>query len=83
MTTQTGIGFSIKTDSFTAGKESSSDAIAQIQFSPISLVIIFCSGKHDPHQFLAGVRSITGDAPLIGGAAMGIFTNKELSYEGY
>lgn len=83
MSTQTGTGFSNKTDSFLAGKESSSNAIAQIASAPISQVIIFCSGRHDPHQFLAGVRYNTGEAPLIGGAAMGIFTNKEISYEGY
>ena len=83
MPTKTGIGFSNKTDSFAAGMESSSIAIAQMASSAISLVIIFCSGRHDPQQFLAGVRSNTGNAPLIGGSAMGVFTNKELSYEGY
>ena len=83
MTTQTGIGFSNKTDSFAAGKEASTIAVTQLADSPVSLVIVFCSGKHDPHQFLAGVRSVTFNTPLIGGAAMGIFTNTELSYEGY
>lgn len=83
MPTKTGIGFSNKTDSFAAGMEASSIAIAQMAASPLSLVIIFCSGKHNPEQFLAGVRSNTGNALLIGGAAMGVFTNIELSYEGY
>ena len=83
MATHTGIGFSNKTDSYIAGKESSSIAMAQAGTFPVSLVIIFCSGKHDPHQFLAGVRSNTGDALLIGGAVMGVFTNNELSYVGY
>lgn len=83
MSTQTGIGFSNKTDSYAAGRESSANAIIQITSSSLSQVIIFCSGKHDPERFLAGVRSNTGDTPLIGGAAMGIFTNSELSYEGY
>jgi len=83
MATQTGIGFSNKTDSFAAGAEASLNAITEIAYAAMSMVIVFCSGKHNPEQFLAGVRSNTADTALIGGAAMGIFTNKELSYEGY
>ena len=83
MATKTGIGFSNKTDSFAAGAEASLQAISAMQGSAMSLVIIFCSGKHDPRSFLDAVRTHTGNTPLIGGAAMGIFTNKELSYEGY
>jgi hypothetical protein len=83
MTTQTGIGFSNKNDSFAAGTEASVMAITQLAESPVSLVIVFCSGKHNPEQFLAGVRSVTGDTPLVGGSAIGVFTNKELSYGEY
>jgi len=83
MATKTGIGFSNKTDSFAAGQEASLKAIDDIGSSVLNVVIIFCSGKHNPQHFLDGVRSNTGNTQLIGGAAMGIFTNKELSYEGY
>ena len=83
MQTKTGIGYSTKTDSFAAGKECSLNAIEEIDNSPISIVIIFCSGKYNPEQFLAGIRSNTGNAPVIGGAAFGVFTNTELSYEAY
>ncbi len=83
MQTKTGIGYSIKTDPYAAGKECSAKAIAQMGDSPISIVIIFCSGKYNPKLFLAGVRSNTGNAPVIGGAAFGVFTNTELSYEAY
>ena len=83
METKTGIGYSIKTDPFAAGKECSAKAVEQIGDSPISIVIIFCSGKYNPELFLAGVRSNTGNAPVIGGAAFGVFTNTELSYEAY
>jgi hypothetical protein len=78
-----GTGFSDKTNSFLAGEEAASKAIKQIKSLPLSLAIVFCNGKHDPHKFLAGVRSRTGNAPLIGGAALGVFTNDELSYEAY
>lgn len=83
MATKTGIGYSTKSDSFAAGVEASINAINAIDASPLNLVIIFCSGKHDPYQFLTGVISNTGDTPLIGGTAIGIFTNTELGYEGY
>ncbi len=83
MATKTGIGFSKKTGSFEAGAEASLNAITSIASSALNIVIVFCSGKHDPQLFLDGVRSNTADTPLIGGAAMGIFTNHELSYEGY
>ena len=83
MQTKTGVGYSTKTDSFAAGNECAAKAIEQIGQSAISIVIVFCSGKYNPEQFLAGVRSNTGNAPLIGGAAFGVFTNTELSYEAY
>ena len=78
MQTKTGIGYSTKTDSFAAGKECSEKALEQIGQSAISIVIIFCSGKYNPEQFLAGVKYNTGNAPLIGGAAFGVFTNTEI-----
>ena len=83
MQSLTAIGYSTKTDSFAAGHECSALALKQIGQSQISIVIIFCSGKYNPKEFLAGVRSNTGNAPLIGGAAFGVFTNTELSYEAY
>ena len=83
MQTLTGIGYTTKTDSFAAGQDCSSKALKEIGQPAISIVMVFCSGKYNPEQFLAGVRSVTGDAPLIGGAAFGVFTNTELSYEAY
>ncbi|CAN5303264.1 hypothetical protein BH10BAC4_BH10BAC4_07610 [soil metagenome] len=83
MPTQIGVGFSKKADSFAAGQQVATKAMAGINSSTIDLVLTFCNGKHDPHQFLAGVRSVTFNAPLLGGAAMGVFTNSDLSYEEY
>ncbi|RYY90689.1 MAG: hypothetical protein EOO15_01510 [Chitinophagaceae bacterium] len=83
MVTTTGIGFSVKIDSFLAGQEAAAQAVTQIAPRVPRLVLCFCSDKHDPHQFLAGVRSLTKDAPLAGGAAFGVFTNDNLSYESF
>ncbi|TCJ12115.1 hypothetical protein EPD60_16310 [Flaviaesturariibacter flavus] len=83
MATKTGTGFSSKIDSFLSGKEAAANAMAQIAPLLPHLVLCFCSDKHDPQQFLAGVRSQTGSAQVAGGAAFGVFTNTALSYEGY
>ncbi len=83
MQTKTGVGYTTKTDSFAAGKECSAKAIEQMGDWPLSIVIIFCSGKYNAEQFLAGVKTNSGNAPIIGGAAFGVFTNTELSYEAY
>ena len=83
MPTKTGIGYSTKTDAYAAGNQCATNAVKQIGNSSIGIVIIFCSGKYNPEQFLAGIRSCTGSAPVISGAAFGVFTNTELSYESY
>jgi hypothetical protein len=81
--TSTGIGYSNKIDSFLAGAEAAEGAMKKFVGKRASLVLTFCSGKHNPQQYLNGVRHITSHSPLIGGAAMGVFTNTDLYYEGY
>jgi len=48
-----------------------------------SLVLSFCTAKHDYHACFEGIRSEVGDIPIIGGPAIGIITNDYLGYEGY
>jgi hypothetical protein len=83
MLTKTGVGFTNKTDSFLAGREVAQRATEHLDSTEVDLVVTFCNGKHDPVQFLGGVRSVTGNAPVVGGAAVGVFTNTDLSYEEY
>jgi hypothetical protein len=45
--------------------------------------LIFCSGKHNPHEFMEGIRSVLGDTPNVGGSAPGIITHDFLAYEGF
>jgi small ligand-binding sensory domain FIST len=48
------------------------------------LVVAFCSGDYDHHEFYAGLRAVVGEAPaIIGGSAVGIITNAGLAYESY
>ncbi len=48
-----------------------------------SLVLSFCTAKHNYHACFEGIRSEVGDIPIIGGPAIGIITNDYLGYEGY
>ena len=43
----------------------------------------FCHGELDHTDFFNGVKSIVGETPIIGGSAIGIITNVDLSYDGY
>lgn len=83
MATKVGVGFCNKADSFLAGQEAANLAMESLCDTKGDLVLTFCNGKHNPHQFLEGVRSVTGNSLLLGGAAMGVFTNTELCYEEY
>lgn len=81
MATKTGIGYSIHANSYHAGAEAAFIAMRQLQEQAPHFVLCFCNGRHNPHEFLAGVRLQTGDAPLLGGAALGVFTNNRLHYK--
>jgi len=48
-----------------------------------SLILAFCTGKHDYKACFDGIRSSVGDVPIIGGPAIGVITNDNLGYEGY
>jgi len=48
-----------------------------------SLVLSFCTGKHDYQACFEGIKSEVGDIPIIGGPAIGVITNDCLGYEGY
>jgi len=77
-----GVAYSNKSDSYEAGSHVASLAKAQLH-ETATFALLFCSGKHDPHRLLEGVKSIIQHTPLIGGAALGVFTNDKLSYESY
>ena len=83
MTIKTGVGYIEMTHSRNAGIAASKIALENGKLEKADFSLIFCSGKHNPHEFLAGVNSILGDVPKIGGIAMGIITNKFHGYEGF
>jgi len=78
----TGLSENIK-DSFAAGREAARTAMdfAQLHDKP-SLVVVFATEQFDEVQLLAGVQSVTKDAPLVGCTVPGVMVNDAVSQEG-
>ena len=62
-------------DSFQAGMGAAREAMADIGDGPISAVLVFSSVRHELPALLAGIRSITGQAPLLGVSTAGEICN--------
>lgn len=76
-----GIGYYNAQDAFKCGKNVSEDAIRSGGIERPDLVLAFCHGLMDGHEFYKGIRSVVGDqVPIIGGSAVGVITNEKLSY---
>jgi hypothetical protein len=59
------------------GKDAARAALAEIgPAAPPDLVIVFVSPLYDHKEVLQGIRSVTGDAPLIGCSSAGEFTER-------
>lgn len=66
-----GTGISQAQDSFGAGREAASAAVASLDGEALALVMVFTTPRFDLPALLAGVRSITGAAPLVGATGSG------------
>ena len=77
------MGHSNMTHSAKAGVEAASIALEKGNITRPDFALIFCSGKHNPYEFLNGVQSVVGDIPKAGGSAIGIITDDFIGYEGY
>ena len=53
MATKIGISHSSRTNSIAAAIEASTNALEQAGITKADFALIFCSGKHNPHEFLA------------------------------
>jgi hypothetical protein len=71
MKVRAGTGASGHTDAFAAGREAAASAVEHLGTEPPALVIVFTSPKYDLPALLAGVRSATGDAHLVGATGSG------------
>lgn len=77
-----GTGYSNKKDAFAAGREVAENAMRSHGIERADMVIAFRRGYLDHDDFLKGIISITGyKTQIIGGSAIGIITNDDLSYK--
>jgi hypothetical protein len=76
-----GSGYSNRKDAFAAGREAAENAMRSQGIVRADLVIAFRRGHLDHDDFFKGLMSVTGkNTPIIGGSAIGVITNNELSY---
>jgi len=79
-----GIGYCNKKDAFVSGKTVAEIALERGNVNRPDIVFAFCSGQLDHDEFFGGLQSVLGnEVPIIGGSAIGIMSNDNLSYEGY
>lgn len=74
MTTKFATATATGDNSFTAGQTAAREALSKISGSKPDLCIVFSSSKYDYQEVVKGVRSATGNAPLIGCSTAGEFT---------
>jgi len=78
-----GIGYCNLQNAYESGKTTASDAVRSGNLNRHDLVLAFCSGQLDHNEFFRGIKKITDTTPIIGGSAIGIITNDNLSYKDY
>ncbi len=80
-----GSGFSEQTNSYEAGRQAARLAKdhSGIGQGQADLCLLFCTSRHDPAEFEAGVEAEVGSCPFFGGYANGTLTNSEMGYDGY
>ncbi len=65
---------------FEHGRTAAQTAVDEVG-APPNLVLVFASPRHDHGEVLKGVRSVTGEAPLIGCSSAGEFTEQDVVSE--
>ena len=56
-TARAGVGFDDRPDSFGAGERAATEAFEQMGETPGSLVMAFCTGRHDYQACFEGIRT--------------------------
>ena len=77
-----GIGRSDEENSRRAGEIVGEKSLRDGKITSPDFCIAFCHGQMDAEEFFAGLRSVLGEIPVVGGSAIGLITNDFLSYTG-
>ena len=75
-----GVGHSSNENSFEAGQAAASEALSKHRGTP-EVLIVFASTRFDHGQLLAGITSVTGDIPMVGGTTAGEISTSGFSTE--
>lgn len=78
----TGVGASDLADSRESGRAAASAAASRLGGAPPTLVVVYASVRHRLADLLAGVREVTGAAPLVGATSSGLFHDGTLTPPG-
>lgn len=77
-----GIGYVNSPEAYSAGVSVAGMAMKNGQIQEPDVVLSFCHGSVNHTEFFNGLRAVVGEkVPIIGGSAVGIITNEQLSYE--
>ncbi len=71
MKVQAGTGAGTGIDAFESGREAAAHAVAELGDAAPALVLVFTTPRYDLPALLAGIRSVTGEARLIGATGSG------------
>ena len=81
MPTRTGAGYSNSSDAGQAGRAAAEQALKALAKDRIDLVLVFGASTYQYKPLLAGVRAVTGNAPLIGCSSAGEFTHANIGHK--
>ncbi len=76
MSLKTSVGFDDGTDAFTVGANAAQGALDRLGSPTADAAIVFSSVAYDQERMIAGVRSVTKDALLVGGSTSGEITQQ-------
>lgn len=82
--TKVAIGYSNEKEAFLSGKKLAERALRVDGVERVDLAFAFRAGNLNHDEFFKGLQSVIGkEVPVIGGSAIGVITNDDLSYEGF
>jgi hypothetical protein len=77
-----GVGASEASGAVAAGRQAATAAVAELAGEPPALVLVYGSVRYRAPDLLAGIREVTGDAPLVGATSSGHFHNARVTLPG-
>lgn len=77
-----GVGYEEEQGAFQCGRNIAERAVESGDITKAALIYTFCTESIEVQEYILGLQSVVGDnVPIVGGNAVGVFTNSGLSYE--